>query len=40
MQNVANKYPDRVAQMVAEYDKWAKRCQVEPAPQKNPNADE
>lgn len=40
MQNVANKYPDRVTQMVAEYDKWAKRCMVEPAPQKNPKTDE
>lgn len=33
--NVADKYPERVAAMVKEYEAWAKRCMVEPYPGQN-----
>ena len=30
--NLAEKYPEKVAEMAAAYDEWAKRCMVEPSP--------
>lgn len=33
--NIADKYPERVATMVKEYEAWAKRCMVEPYPGQN-----
>lgn len=33
--NLADRYPERVARMVAAYEDWAKRCMVEPYPGQN-----
>jgi Arylsulfatase A and related enzymes len=32
LHNVAAQYPDRIAKMASEYEKWAKRCLVVPSP--------
>ena len=36
--NLASRYPDRLAEMVSQYEAWAKRCMVEPYPGQNRQA--